>query len=74
MFFEYMRLVNMSGESGPAFSESYPVELITRIVLILLSAVAMVFIGYKIKGVWGATLAIILCALCFLYINGLLPI
>jgi hypothetical protein len=74
MFFEYMRLVNINGESGISFSESYPVELVVRIVLILLSAVAMVFIGYKIKGMWGASLAFLLCALCFLYMNGLLPI
>jgi hypothetical protein len=37
MFFEYMRLVNIGGESGISFSESYPVELVVRIVLILLS-------------------------------------
>ena len=74
MFFEYMRLVNIGGESGISFSDSYPVELVTRIVLILLSAVVIIFIGYKIKGVWGATLPFLLYALCLLYINGLLPI
>jgi hypothetical protein len=69
-----MRLVNINGESGISFSESYPVELVVRIVLILLSAVALVFIGYKIKGIWGSTVVFSLYVLCFLYINGLLPI
>ena len=41
MFFEYMRLVNIRGKSALSFSESYPIELITRIVLILLSVIAI---------------------------------
>ena len=71
---EYIRLVNIRGESALSFSESYPIELITRIVLILLSVIAMVFIGFKIKGGWEATIAFLLCALYFPYTNGLLPI
>jgi hypothetical protein len=43
MFLEYMGFLGMGAE--PAFS----FEFISRIVLVLLSFVAMIFIGYKIK-------------------------
>ena len=68
MFFEYGRLLGMGAE--PEFS----FEFISRITLILLSVVAMVIIGYKIKGNVGAAVAFLICAFIFLYINGLLPI
>jgi len=47
-------------------------EFISRIVLVLLTIVAMVIIGYKIKEGWGAFIAFLICAFFFLYINGLL--
>ena len=68
MFFEYGRFLGMGAE--PEFS----FEFISRIVLIMLSVIAMVIIGYKIKGNVGATVAFLICAFFFLYINGLLPI
>lgn len=68
MFFEYARLLGMGAE--PEFS----FEFISRIVLVILSVVAMVIIGYKIKGSVGAAVAFLICAFFFLYINGLLPI
>jgi hypothetical protein len=66
MFLEYMGLLGMGAE--PAFS----FEFISRIVLVFLTVVAMVFVGYKIKEGWGAVIAFLLCAFFFLYINGLL--
>jgi len=72
MFFEYMKLVNVRGESTLSFSESYPIELITRIVLILLTVAVLVVIGYKIKEGLGAVVAFSLCAFIFLYVNGFL--
>jgi len=47
-------------------------EFILQIVLVLLTVVAMIFIGYKIKEGWGAVIAILICAFFFLYINSLL--
>ena len=67
MFFEYMRLLGMGAD--PDFSFKF----ISRIVLIMLSGLAVIFIGYKIKGVWGAVIAVLLCAFFLLYINGLIP-
>jgi hypothetical protein len=66
MFLEYVRLLGMGAE--PEFS----FEFISRIFLVLLSVVAMICIGYKIKEGWGAVIAILLCAFFLLYINGLL--
>ena len=67
MFFEYMRLLAMGAD--PEFSFKF----ISRLVLVTLSGLAVIFIGYKIKGVWGAVIAVLLCAFLFLYINGLIP-
>ena len=66
MFLEYVRLLGMGAEPGFSF------EFISRIVLVLLTVIAMVFIGYKIKEGWGAAIAILICAFFFLYINCLL--
>ena len=57
MFFEYARLLGMGAE--PEFS----FEFISRIVLIILSVIAIVIIGYKIKGNVGAAVAFLNCEL-----------
>ena len=67
MFFEYARLLGMGAE--PEFS----FEFISRIVLVMLSVVTMVIIGYKIKGNIGAAVAFLICAFFFLYINCIIP-
>jgi hypothetical protein len=71
MFFEYMRVINPGGGDTLSFSESYPIDLIIRIVLILLTATVLIVIGYKIKEGWGAVVAFSLCVFIFLYVNGL---
>jgi hypothetical protein len=68
MFIEYISFTGLS--EFPTFS----FEFISRVVLILFSSLALVFIGYKIKGGVGATVAILIVASFLLYINGLLPI
>ena len=68
MFLEYMGFLGMGAE--PAFS----FEFISRIVLVFLTVVAMVFVGYKIKEGWGAVIAFLLCTFLFLYLNDLLPV
>lgn len=67
MFFEYMRLLALGEDPDFSF------EFISRIVLIMLSGLTVTFIGYKIKGGWGAVIAVLICAFFFLYINGLIP-
>ena len=67
MFLEYLRLLGMGADPDFSF------EFISRLVLVTLSGLAVIFIGYKIKGVWGAVIAVLLCAFLFLYINGLIP-
>jgi hypothetical protein len=44
------------------------------IALILLSVVAIVFVGYKMKEELGAIIAILICGFIFLYMNDLLGI
>lgn len=66
MFLEYSRLLGMGVE--PEFS----FEFISRILLVLLTVVTMVIIGYKIKEGWGAVIAFLICVFFFLYLNGLL--
>ena len=66
MFLEYIKLLGTGAQ--PEFSFDYMLP----IALILLSAVAIVFIGYKIKEELGAIVAILICGFIFLYMNDLL--
>jgi len=68
VFLEYIRLLKIGAQ--PEFSFDY----IFPIAFILLSVVAMVFIGYKIKEELGAIIALLICGLIFLYMNDLLRI
>ena len=68
MFLEYINLLRIGAQ--PEFSFDY----IFPIVFILLSVVAMVFIGYKIKEELGAIIALLICGLFFLYMNNLVRI
>ena len=58
---------------GMGVEPDFSFEFMSRIILILLLLVVVIFIGYKIKEVWGAVIAFLLYALFLLYINGLLP-
>ena len=68
MFLEYIRLLRAGIQ--PEFSFDYMLP----IALILLSVVAIVFIGYKLKEELGAIIAILICGFFFLYMNDLLRI
>ena len=68
MFLEYIRLSKIGAQ--PEFSFDYMLP----IALILLSVVAIVFIGYKMKEELGAIVAILICGFIFLYMNDLLRI
>jgi hypothetical protein len=66
MFLEYIKLLSIGAQ--PEFSSEY----IFPIALILLSVVAIVYIGYKLKEEIGAIVAILICGFFFLYINDLI--
>ena len=51
---------------------AFSFEFISRIVLILLGSITMIFVGYKVKGGWGATTAFLIIVCFFLYVNGML--
>jgi lipopolysaccharide export LptBFGC system permease protein LptF len=68
MFLEYIKLLSIGAQ--PEFSYEY----IFPLALILLSVVAIVFIGYKLKEEIGAIVAILISGLFFLYMNDLLRV
>jgi len=66
MFLEYIKLLGTGAQPEFSFDYFFPMALI------LLTVVAIVFIGYKIKEGLGAVVAFSLCAFIFLYVNGFL--
>ena len=60
-------ILGMGVEPAPSF------EFISRIALVLLLLVVVIFIGFKIKEGLGAVIAFLLYALFLLYITGRLP-
>jgi lipopolysaccharide export LptBFGC system permease protein LptF len=68
MFLEYIKLLSIGAQ--PEFFSEY----IFPLALILLSVVAIVFIGYKLKEEIGAIVAILISGLFFLYMNDLLRV
>jgi hypothetical protein len=65
MLFEYFSLTGM-GDSAFTF------EFISRVVLLVLAGLALVLVGFKVKGVWGAALALAAGVLFFLYNEGMI--
>jgi len=59
---------------GMGADPDFSFEFISRVALVLLLLVVVIFIGFKIKDVWGAVIAFFLYASFLLYMNGLLPI
>lgn len=66
MFLDYIKLLSIGAQ--PEFSLDY----VLPIALILLSVIAIVFIGYKLKQELGAIIAILICGFIFLYMKDLL--
>jgi hypothetical protein len=66
MFVEYLRLLGTGAQ--PEFSSDY----IFPMALILLSVIAIVFIGYKIKEELGAIVAILICVFVILHLNDMI--
>lgn len=65
MFFEYIGLTGM-GDTAFSF------EFVSRVVLLVLAGLALVLVGFKIKGVWGAGLALAAGVLFFMYNEGMI--
>lgn len=42
-------------------------------VLLFISAVVLIIVGYLIKGIWGAIVTLLTGTFLFLYLKGLLP-
>ena len=68
MFLEYIRLSKIGAQPEFSFDYMFPIALI------LLSVVAIVFVGYKIKEELGAIIAILICGFIIVYMNDLLGI
>ena len=65
MMFEYMRLIS-PGDNPLSF------DFISRVALLIFFGLILGGIGFKIKGMWGGAIALILGALFFFYNQGLL--
>jgi len=59
---------------GMGVEPDFSFEFILRVALVLLLLVVVIFVGFKIKEVWGAVIAFLLYASFLLYMSGLLPI
>jgi len=65
--FEYMQLVSPG-------DNLLSVDFITRVVLLIFSGLILIAVGYKIKGIWGSVVAIVLGSVFFLFNQGILRI
>ena len=66
MFAEYIRLIGSGGDSPLGFGN------IRGAVITVGSGFFLIFVGYKIKGVWGAAIALLLGIVGYLYLSGIL--
>jgi hypothetical protein len=60
MFFEYIQLTGM----GDA---SFPLAFLSRVLFLVVAGLVLALVGFKIKGVWGAVLALAAGVVWFLY-------
>ena len=67
IMFEYMQLFSPC-------DNLVSVDFITRVALVIFSGLILVAAGYKIKGMWGAVVAIVLGSIFFLFNQGILRI
>ena len=64
MLLEFARLLGLSGDRSLALGPA------KEGVIWMISGVVLAFVGYKIKGVAGAIVALLLGAAVFLYVKG----
>jgi hypothetical protein len=65
MIFEYIRLTGM-GDSPSSL------DIISRVLFLVIAGLMLIMVGYKIKGVWGAAMALVVGAVLFLYNEGMI--
>ena len=65
--FEYMQLIRPG-------DNLVSVDFFTRVALLIFFGLILAAAGYKIKGMWGAVVAIVLGFLFFLFNQGILRI
>ena len=63
--FEYMQLIS-PGDNPLSF------EFVSRIALLIFFGIILAAVGFKIKGMWGSAIAIVLSTVFFLYNQGVL--
>jgi hypothetical protein len=65
MFFEYIRLTGID-------TSSFSLEFAARVLFLVLAGLILAVFGFKIKGVWGAVLALAAGVVWFLYNEGMI--
>ena len=68
MFLEYFNLLDLSGPGPLSF------EFLSRIATILITGVVLTLVGFKIRGMSGAIIALLVGVGVFLYINGVISL
>jgi hypothetical protein len=66
MFAEYLRLIFIGEDSPVTF------EYLSRVGIIILSGIFLVLLGFKIKGTWGAVIALLFGTAVYLFVNDIL--
>jgi hypothetical protein len=65
MIFEYLQLTGMGGAS-------FSLDFVSRVLFLVLAGIILTLVGFKVKGVWGATLFLAAGVLLFLYNEGII--
>jgi hypothetical protein len=65
MIFEYLQL---TGTNGSWFS----LDFISRVLFLVIAGLILALVGYKIKGIWGAVLALAAGVVLVLYNDGMI--
>ena len=60
MFFEYIQLTGMGGAP-------FSLVFLSRVLFLVVAGLVLAVVGFKIKGVWGAVLALAAGVVWFLY-------
>jgi len=65
MIFEYIRLTGMD-------NSSFSLNFVAQVFFLVFAGLLLAVIGFKIKGVWGAALALAAGVALFLYKEGMI--
>ena len=66
MFAEYLRLISLGGDTPMTFGD------IRRAAIVVASGIFLMLVGYKIKRIWGAVIALLFGTVVYLFVNGML--